>query len=177
MSRDVNAAYLETRVRTATPQRLQVMLIDGALRFAHQSLQHWDGGLPGKAAYDAIVRCRDIVAEIYGSIKQDQAPVAEQVAAIYLFLFRRLSEAPLHQDPQRVRDVIRVLEQERITWESVCEKMPEPPFGAGVHFGTSEEITVDDIGRLSATAMPAGSLASAFVPPSPNAANGFSLEA
>jgi len=151
MSLSASDAYLESQVRTATPQRLQLMLIDGALRFARQALAQWNAGLPDEAAYNDIVRCRNIVAEIYGGIKQDQAPVAKQAAAIYMFLFRLLSEAPLHQDPRRVRDVVRVLERERETWQLVCAQMPEAPRGVGANQGTSEEITADDIRALPDT--------------------------
>ena len=145
MTSHINDTYLEARVRTATPQRRQLMLIEGALRFARLAVEQWDGGLPNEEVYSNIVRCRDIVAEIYGGIRQDQAPVAKQVAAIYLFLFRLLAEAPLHEDPQRVRDVIRVLEEEQKTWQLVCEQMPEPPAGTALQTGTSDEITARDV--------------------------------
>ena len=151
MSLSASDAYLESQVRTATPQRLQLMLIDGALRFARQALTHWDAGLPNETTYNDIVRCRDIIAEIYGGIKQDQAPVAKQAAAIYMFLFRLLSEAPLRQDPRRVRDAVRVLERERETWRLVCAQMPEAPRGVTANQGTGAEITADDIRALTDT--------------------------
>ena len=108
-ARDV---YLEAQIRTATPQRLRLMLIDGALRFARQSLELWDDEQHREAQYNALVRCRDIVSELYGTIKTDEFPVAERVKAIYLFLFQQLAAASLSHDARKVRDVVRVLEEE-----------------------------------------------------------------
>ena len=67
------------------------------------------------------------MSELYGTIRTDGFPVAERVKAIYLFLFQQLAAASLSHDAQKVRDVIRVLEEERTTWRGLCEKMPEPP--------------------------------------------------
>lgn len=184
MPMDACEAYLESQVRTATPQRLRLMLIDGALRFAHQALAKWDGGQLSQEAYEALVRCRDIVTELHGSIRQDQAHIARDVAAIYEFLFRLLAEAPSHQDPQRVHDVIRVLQQERETWSLVCRQMPHPPQGAAVGAGGCQEILASDLpSELAAQSAPdAGGTTKVNPIPFPDThlqppAPGFSLEA
>ena len=41
MDRTAQNAYLEAQANTATPQKLRLMLIDGGLRFARQTLDHW----------------------------------------------------------------------------------------------------------------------------------------
>lgn len=127
MSATARDVYLEAEVRTATPQRLRLMLIDGALRFARQSLERWENEQQREARFTALVRCREIVSELYGTIKTDGLSVTEHVKAIYLFLYRQLAAASFSNDPQQVRDVIGVLEEERETWQRLCEKMPEPP--------------------------------------------------
>jgi flagellar secretion chaperone FliS len=127
MSPTARDVYLEAQVRTATPQRLRLMLIEGALRFARQSLELWDNDQQLEARFNALTRCRSVVSELYATIKTEEFPVAQPVKALYLFLFQHLADASLSKDPQKVRDVIRVLEQERETWQQLCEKMPEPP--------------------------------------------------
>jgi len=127
MSSNARDVYLETQIRTATPQRLRLMLIEGALRFARQSLELWEDPQQRDARFDALSRCRSIVSELYATIKTEGFPVAATVKAIYLFLFQQLAEASFSKDPQKVRGVIRVLEQERETWQQLCAKMPEPP--------------------------------------------------
>ena len=149
MSAQARDAYLESLARTATPQRLRLMLIDGAIRFAHKALDSWDHDEQQAAVYDAIVRCRAIIMELYGSIQADASPVAKQVASIYFFLFRLLAEAPVSHDAQKMRDVIGVLEEERETWRQVCEKMPEPPESMGGDRSAQREITADSFANTS----------------------------
>jgi flagellar protein FliS len=142
MSAQACDAYLESLARTATPQRLRLMLIDGAIRFARKALENWGREEQQPEVYEAIVRCRAIVMELYGSVQQDASPLAKQVASIYLYLFRLLAEAPALADAQKMRDVIGVLEEERETWRQLCEQMPEPP----------EEMVGDRSGQREITA-------------------------
>ncbi|NLX54087.1 MAG: flagellar export chaperone FliS [Planctomycetaceae bacterium] len=127
MSRNVRDAYLEAQVRTATPQRLRLMLIEGAMRFARRSLELWDDAAQREACRGALSRCRGIVSELCATIKTDGFPVAHQVKAIYLFLFQQLADASFSHDAGKVRDVLSVLEEERETWQQLCMQMPEPP--------------------------------------------------
>ncbi|MBC7854126.1 MAG: flagellar protein FliS [Pirellulaceae bacterium] len=117
-------AYLETQIATATPQRLRLMLIDGALRRARQTAEAWAGPSPGDAL-EPLIGCRSIVAELIAGIREGSSPLADKVLGIYLFLFRELTEAQLRNDVARVGGVIRVLEEERITWQEVCATLGE----------------------------------------------------
>jgi flagellar protein FliS len=127
MTHSPRDTYLEAQVRTATPQRLRLMLIDGALRFARQTLAVWDDPQQRVACGEALRRCRDIVHELYAAVRADQCPAGKTVKAVYLFLYQQLAAASLTHDRQKVRDAITVLEEERETWRRVCEQMPEPP--------------------------------------------------
>jgi flagellar protein FliS len=118
--------YLEAQIMTATPQKLRLMLIEGALRFARRTLELWEQSKP-EEALESLIRCRSIVAELMSGIQADQSDLTRRVAAVYVFLFRCLTEAHLHRQPQRVQDTIRVLEIERDTWQQVCDQMPAAP--------------------------------------------------
>ncbi len=129
---DAGHAYLETQINTATPQRLRLMLIDGALRKAKEAAEASAGTNPG-AAQEPLSRCRSIVAELIAGIRAGSSPLADQVLDIYLFLFQELTEAQLRQDMARVGGVIRVLEEERITWQEVCLTLTERPEDTGAY--------------------------------------------
>jgi flagellar protein FliS len=137
-------AYLEAEVRTATPQRLRLMLIDGALRHARQSLAVWDDPQQRAVRYESLVRCREIVHELYATIRTDECAVAEAVKAIYRFLFQQLAAASLSDDVHKVRDVIGVLEEERETWRRLCAQMPDAPRRESTALGVGREITARD---------------------------------
>jgi len=126
MDQDIQATYLETQVMTATPQRLRLMLIEGAMRFAREAIMHHEQA-DADATFESILRCRAIITELLGAIKSDRSEAARQVAGIYLFLFRELSEIQMKHDAARLGEVVRVLEVEQETWRQLCEAMPEAP--------------------------------------------------
>jgi len=119
-------AYLETQIATATPQQLRLMLIEGALRQARQTAQALAEDSSGDAL-EPLIRCRSIVAELIAGIRAGSSPLADKVLGIYLFLFQELTEAQLKKDAARVSGVIRVLEEERTTWQEVCATLAERP--------------------------------------------------
>jgi flagellar secretion chaperone FliS len=126
MDLSAHEAYLETQVMTATPQRLRLMLIEGALRRTKSAQEAWRAGNE-QEGLEAVSRCRNIVSELISGIQPDQTALAKQVLGLYGFIFSTLIEAQLSRDALRLNDVLRVLEEERQTWQAVCEKMPDRP--------------------------------------------------
>jgi flagellar secretion chaperone FliS len=119
-------SYLETQIFTATPQRLRLMLIEEALRRIHSAQSAWEAGRLDDGAA-ALSYSREIIAELIGGIHPDETAVAKQVLGIYLYLLSSLAEAEFSRDKQRLVEIVRVLEEERQTWQAVCLQMPERP--------------------------------------------------
>ena len=141
MAPSARDAYLETQVLTATPQKLRLMLIEGAIRFVHQTEQLWD-----RERYDdaleALIRAREIVGELMASLDPEKSPLAKQILPLYAFITRRLSEAGIQRSREKLRDALRVLGEERETWSQVCAKFvdaPEAP-AAAVEITTANSI-------------------------------------
>lgn len=115
--------YLETQVFTATPQKLQLMLLEGALRFARQAAEHWRLGRIYEGG-EALIGCQNIVAELMRVLKPEVAPaLVEKVSSVYRFVFRTLVEAGMKRDAGKLADAVRLLEIERDTWRQVCERL------------------------------------------------------
>jgi flagellar protein FliS len=115
--------YLRTQVLSAPPEKLRLMLLDGAVKFARQ-------GREGLAArdyermYNGVSQSRDIVVELMTTVRDDVAPdLAEKVKALYGFLFRELSEVSVHKDVSRLDKIIELLEYERETWVLLMEEL------------------------------------------------------
>ena len=116
--------YLEMQVNSATPQRLRLMLIDGALRQARRTAALWrDGQLD--TALEALICCREIVGELIAAIDKDASLLANQVASVYVLLFSLLTEVQQTRDERQLTAIIRVLEEERETWRQLCEQVPD----------------------------------------------------
>lgn len=119
MNRDT---YLEARVLTAPPQRLHLMLIEGALRYgrkAEEALRRGDS----VEASPALVRTIDILGEMLASVRQKKTELNRKIADFYWFLFRRVTEAKISDDADKLAEVLELLEYERQTWQLVCDRL------------------------------------------------------
>jgi flagellar secretion chaperone FliS len=147
--------YLETEVLTATPQKLRLMLIEGAIHAAERTRHFWSAG-DKDLAFDTMIRAQQIVTELMSSLNyENDNPLIKKLAAVYLFVFRTLVEANVKHDEKKLDEAIRVLEEERVTWRQVCEQavaqdrssaaftpsaphMPPPPVGLGMVFDNDD---------------------------------------
>src|SRR6476661_296928 len=94
--------YLETQILTATPQRLRLMLIEGAIRQARAAQAAWNGGHSTKAI-EAVGNCRSIISELSAGIRPEMTPEAKQLLAVYMFLFATLVFLLIRRPPRRRR--------------------------------------------------------------------------
>ncbi|HZZ74234.1 MAG TPA: flagellar export chaperone FliS [Pirellulales bacterium] len=115
--------YLSREVLTATPQKLQLMLIDAALRFGERADRHLQAHEYGPA-FELLIRCQDITAELLRGLASGVGTdLGQKIAAIYNFIYGALIEAARFRDRAKLADALRVLEIERQTWREVCEKL------------------------------------------------------
>jgi flagellar protein FliS len=131
MESNARDAYLESQVLTATPQRLRLMLIEGAIRFARQAIAFWEQG-QADAGTAALHRARRIVSELLSGIRPESSSLSSKVAGVYSFLFRTFSEALPRRDVRRVAEALEVLEVEHETWRLLCGQLPEHPASGAV---------------------------------------------
>jgi flagellar protein FliS len=124
-------AYLRTKVMTAGPAELRLMLLDGALKFAERGRS----GLADKdfeAAYEGVSRCQQIILELINALQPEQdRELCDRLSGLYTFLYRRLIDASRERSPQIVEEVIKLLEYERQTWVMLIEKMAAENSGPG----------------------------------------------
>lgn len=116
MSQNGSDAYLRTKVMTAKPAELRLMLLDGALRFTEQARQGY-ASKDFELAYNGTRRAQAILLELVTSLRHDIAPeLCKNVAAVYTFLYTSLVKASMTKDISAVDDVLRILRYERETW-------------------------------------------------------------
>ena len=117
--------YLRTKILTASPQELRLMLYDGALKFCRQARP----ALEEKRfedSYNNLMRAQRIVMELSNSLNHQVNPeLCDRLAALYTYLYRRLVEANIERDVAIVDDVIEVLEYERETWQLLMQRHAE----------------------------------------------------
>ncbi len=115
--------YLRTRVMTASPEELRLMLLDGAIRFATQGMEAIERS-DVEGAISGISQCRAIVSELLTTIRDEPDPeLAERVRSVYAFLYRELMALGVDRDGGRLGRVIEVLEYERETWVMLMDQL------------------------------------------------------
>jgi flagellar protein FliS len=123
------ANYLRTKVLTATPEQLQLMLYDGAIRFAEQG----KAALAEKnyeASYNALSRAQKIITELQCGLRHDVAPeLCGKLAALYNFVFKKLVEANIGHQIEALDDALNILRYQRETWAMLLNQLGKTKAG------------------------------------------------
>lgn len=115
--------YLKNAVLTASQEQLQLMLYDGAIRFALRgrdalARQDYEG------AYNGFERAQRIVLEMHNGLQREKNPaVIDQLTSLYTFIYRRLVEATMERSVQAADDAITILRHQRETWVMLMDKL------------------------------------------------------
>ena len=118
-------AYTSSSVMTAPPQKLVVMLYDGALRSsaaAYDAMARRD--IPARRV--ALSKTMSIIGELQNTLDMKAGgAIAEELDRLYNWMTAELLHAAVRQDPTPIRNVARVLETLRDGWQQVAVKAPE----------------------------------------------------
>lgn len=115
--------YLRDAVMTATPEQLQMMLYDGAIRFATQGRDAIEAS-DFEAVYENLARAQKIVIEMDRGLNHEIAPdLCERMSALYMFVYRCLVDGCVQRVTGPVDDALRILQFERDTWRMLMEKL------------------------------------------------------
>lgn len=130
MTQTATNPYLRTKVMTASPEQLRLMLYDGAIRFIRQA-RHALGQKNYEGSYTAIVRAQKIMLELSGSLNHDHdADLCDKLAAIYEYVYRLLVDANMKREPEPLDEAIRLVEYQRETWAMLMKKLEQEPDAA-----------------------------------------------
>ncbi len=83
-----HSQYLESKVLTAAPHRLHLMLIEGAIRFGRQAEGLLHRGETAAAAAP-LLRVVDIVGEMLAAVRGRNTDINKKLVDLYWYLFRR----------------------------------------------------------------------------------------
>ncbi len=113
------ANYANTKIQTATPAQLTLMLYDGAIKFCNLAINAIDNKQIEEANVN-IKKTEAIVAEFRATLNF-KYPVAEDFDKVYEYLLDRLLEANLHKDKEILEEVLSHLRVMRDTWVEVMK--------------------------------------------------------
>ncbi|HEI8866068.1 flagellar export chaperone FliS [Serratia sp. AKBS12] len=111
---------LESGVMSASPHQLIVMLFDGAQSALSRARILMDqGDIAGKG--QAISKAINIIDNgLKNSLDHQRGgEVADNLAALYDYMKRRLLQANLHNDPQLIEEVVKLLDNIADAWRQI----------------------------------------------------------
>ncbi len=115
--------YLRTKIMTASPEELRLMLYDGAIKFCSQAKV----GIEKKDfenSYNNLMRAQKIVLELSTSLNHEVDPdLCKKMEALYTYIYRKLIDANMTRDIAAVDEAIKLLEFERETWQMLMKKL------------------------------------------------------
>lgn len=118
--RHAREQYLEAAVRTASPAKLRLMLIEKAIQVAGMLSARW-GETPGqRGANEDSILLLDLLSELLSGVTSRESEVCVKVADLYVFLCKELVKAEEAGDARRIDQLRDVLLIEAETWREVC---------------------------------------------------------
>lgn len=113
------AAYANSKIMTATPAELTLMLYEGAIKFCNIAIM----GIEEKdieKTHNNIKKVENIITEFQVTLNH-KYPVADDFDNVYKYLKDRLLEANVKKDKDILEEVLGHLRTMRDTWKEVMK--------------------------------------------------------
>ena len=116
-------AYLKTKVMSASPAELRLLLIEGAIRFCEQARSGINEHDP-EMIFTGFSKARAIITELISGLNPDVDPeLYERLTGLYTFMFTRLVDASSEKSVEIIDEVMELLRYERETWAQLVESL------------------------------------------------------
>ncbi len=112
--------YANSKLMTASPAQLTLMLYDGAIKFCNLAIMGVEHNDIQKAHIN-IRKVENIITEFRASL-DFKYPVAQEFENVYKYLYDRLVEANIKKDAEILAEVLKHLRTMRDTWEEVMKR-------------------------------------------------------
>lgn len=114
------AQYNNSKIMTASPAELTLMLYEGAIKFCNIAILSVEQKNIEKAHIN-IIKTERIIDYFRQTLDMNYA-VAEDFERVYSYIGRRLTEANVKKDKEILEEVNEHLRAMRDTWKQVMEK-------------------------------------------------------
>ncbi|MCL2185157.1 MAG: flagellar export chaperone FliS [Treponema sp.] len=132
--KDASLSYKETKIKTAGPAQLVVMLYDEAVKQLTKAIELLEADKekkdPGRIELisKAIMKTEEIITELMISLDFEQGgEIAKQLFSLYTWFNRELLEASIAQDKDKMITVKQLISELRNTWDSISQNAVEQP--------------------------------------------------
>lgn len=113
------AQYNNSKIMTAAPSELTLMLYDGSIKFCNIAKDSIERGNLEKAHMN-IVKAQRIIDYLRQTLDM-KYEVAKDFENIYVYISRRLIEANMHKDPEILDEILTHMRSVRDNWKEVMK--------------------------------------------------------
>lgn len=117
---NVAQAYQGTKINTASPAELTLMLYEGAIKFCNKAIYAIEENNISKAN-ENFIKAQKIIMEFRGTL-DFKYPVAQDFERVYDYIYRRLIEANIKKDKEIAEDALKYIREMRDTWKEVMRR-------------------------------------------------------
>lgn len=124
MVRNAAQAYGASKVETASPAELTLMLYEGAIKFCNIAM----GAIENKDYEKAnlnIQKARNIIVELQSTLDH-KYKVAEDFDIIYDYIFRKLVDANMKKDSEVLEEALNQIRDMRDAWKEIMRLAKQP---------------------------------------------------
>ena len=115
------AQYQNSRIMTASPAELTLMLYEGAIKFGNIAIVAMQNNDPSKA-HENVVKVEKIIQNFRDTLDK-KYPIWEDFERVYVYLLRRCHEANIAKDPVIMEEVVKHIRSMRDNWKEVMKKV------------------------------------------------------
>ena len=114
------AQYNNSRILTASPAELTLLLYEGAIKFGNIAIVKMEQK-DIQGSHNNIVRVEKIIDYLRETLDM-KYPVAQDFENIYVYLSRRLMDVMASKDPAIMEEIVTHLRSVRDNWKEVMKK-------------------------------------------------------
>ncbi len=115
MAMNAAAIYNDSKIMTAKPEELTLMLLDGALKFSNIAMIGLEKN-DAKKVHDNIIKAENIITELRETLNF-KYEIAKSFDTMYEYINYRLYEANIHKDKVILEEAINFIREIRDTWK------------------------------------------------------------
>jgi flagellar secretion chaperone FliS len=117
MAANAAATYNNSKILTASPAELTLMLYEGAIKFCNLALMGLEKGELDKVNTN-IIKAEKIILEFRATL-DFKYPVAKDFDNVYDYIYRRLIDANIKKDKEILEEALGYIREMRDTWKEV----------------------------------------------------------
>lgn len=113
------AAYQASKIQTASPAELTLMLYEGAIKFCNVALMALEEGDMEKVSYN-IIKAENIINEFLATLNH-KYEVAKDFEIVYHYINDRLVEANIKKEKEPLEEALTHLRDMRNNWKEIMK--------------------------------------------------------